>query len=259
MHMRIFNVLPLLLAGACGPAETETGTVPESSDTLEGKSYILQHAEGFQPVSGTDIGLHFMPKNRLNVSTACNPIDADYAIENDTLMLQSIETTEMQCSNELYQQELFLLDFLPSNPAISFFGSSLKLTGNGTTLSFMDESVVQGEIDVQKTHWRVSSLIDGSTINGIDIDRPPTLYFDESGRLDYYTGCSECSLIFSLNGQQMNLNAVDCNLQTCPNDSSQAVENHIIEVFGERTAEIRMEGMQLRITNGERGILAEPN
>ena len=40
------------------------GTEPEATDIFEGKSYQLVNAEGFQPVNGTHIILHFLEDSR---------------------------------------------------------------------------------------------------------------------------------------------------------------------------------------------------
>ena len=104
-----------------------------SSESLDGRTFLLDSSEGFEAVQGTTVRLRFQDGS-LSLQAGCNTNSGDYAVRDGVLIFENISSTQIGCDPARHEQDEQLVKFLTSKPR-------LKLDGEQLTLSHADDSI----------------------------------------------------------------------------------------------------------------------
>ena len=244
---------------ACGDKPADTGSDTSASDTTTedlsflGMNFILESSEGFTPVS-SPIRLDFSEEQEMNFHAGCNGHGGSFSMDGDVLTVHSMYGTEIGCSQELMDQDMWLAEFFMSSPTLNHTGDHLIVTGSDATLTFIDENIAIPDQPLTNINWTVDTYTDGEIATAYNIDPLPTLVFEDDGSFTVETGCNGINGSFSTNGDVLSFSLEDITLIACENDIA-SIESHILLVFSE-DASFSINGNRLSIEGTTKGISA---
>lgn len=196
------GIVTVLLLASCGDDET-LSTEPDGlpSDGSSGASaydgeYVgTEVTEDGQPkvlVEGTELRLR-LEDGALTASAGCNSIGGDYTIDDDVLRVGATSMTEMGCDPPRHAQDEWLVEVLSSSPALAATDTGFVLETSATSITFVDRSVAEPDVELVGTTWLVDGYIDGAGPDGATSSAPDnraTVKFDENGFVVGNDGCN---------------------------------------------------------------------
>jgi len=243
--MGVLRVALFLLAIGCGD---------EDGDDLDGRTFLLQSAQGFQPVAGSTVRLSFM-KDQLGFSAGCNSFSGAYRVENDQLVVASLGGTERGCEPPLQHQDEVLVAFMTSSPRLTLEGNTLTLSSSATTLVFLDREVADPDLPLVETHWSVDTLIKDGAASNLPLASDPTILFRQDGSLQVDTTCNTGSGRYQVAANQLTLTNVTYTEKACSGASASA-DSAVQEVLRDGTLTFSIEAHRLTLLRGNVGLSA---
>ena len=116
---------------ACG--SDDDASVPDAA-ALNGQTFKSTSIEGHDLTAGTNVTLAF-DGDGISVNAGCNTIFGQLEIVDGALSVGTMAQTMMGCTDDLMEQDQFLVEFLEAGPAISLDHDTLTLTGADTTIT----------------------------------------------------------------------------------------------------------------------------
>jgi heat shock protein HslJ len=116
---------------ACG--DDDDASVPNAA-ALYGQTFKSTSVEGHEMVAGTDVSFTF-DADGMSVNAGCNTLLGQLEIVDGTLSVGTMAQTSMACTDDLMEQDQFLVSFLEASPTISLDDDTLTLTGSDTTIT----------------------------------------------------------------------------------------------------------------------------
>jgi heat shock protein HslJ len=254
-------VASLLLVGATTSCDNTDNTPvnTNSSSTaaqLDGRTFLLQEAVGYTPVAGTVIRLSFNDGG-LNLNAGCNHLSGPYAIQDGTLVMSGMSTTEMGCDAALHTQDEWLADFFAGKPTLVLDGDTLTFTSGDVVLTFLDREVADPDRPLVGPTWTVDSLISDDSVSSImSTLEPPTLSFNSDGSFQVTTSCITAGGNYTATTTDLTFIAVTFPVSTCTDSASNSLLLHLATVFADGTATYGIDAARLTIEQGSVGIMA---
>jgi heat shock protein HslJ len=158
-------LLVLALAAACGGDDGEVvaeGTPPPADPAGEWRSTsVTEDGKARKLVEGTRVGLDFADGN-LRAQAGCNTISGPVKFVDGHLEVGSLAMTEMGCPGKgRHEQDSWLSEFLGGRPAYTYSGDRLDLTSGGTRIELAPRELVEPDLPLEGTTWRVTHLTSG--------------------------------------------------------------------------------------------------
>jgi heat shock protein HslJ len=119
-----------LMLVACG----DDGASTPDADELDGRTFESTAVEGHELVGGTKVTLDF-DDDGLAVRAGCNTMFGGFEIAGGALAVGAMAQTMMACTDDLSQQDQFLVGFFEAGPSITLDGRRLTLTAQGVTIT----------------------------------------------------------------------------------------------------------------------------
>lgn len=249
----------LMLSSGCDVLTEEPLVTPVTSedDALElaGQGYLLEDAEGYTLAEDTTFFLNFS-SDYISAWAGCNSMEGGYTIEDDTLAVFEMSTTDMWCSDEMNAQESWLAGFLSSAPSVALSDGRLVLETDDATLTFLDEDIATPDLPLTEGDWTVDSLIESDSISTSNLAEFPTIWFDEEGVFGVSSSCTEVSGSYVADGEALTLSDVQVTTLACNDASAEVFDDGILVVIREGTLTHSISGSRLSILDGDRGISA---
>jgi heat shock protein HslJ len=241
--------LRLLLAwlAACG------GDTPVE-ESLDGRTFLLESSEGFEPVAGTTVRLSFR-EGSLGFSAGCNSHDGEYVVRDGILIMQNLSSTEIGCDAARHAQDMLLADFMTSMPQLRRDEDQLTLTGEEITLVFLDREVADPDRPLASTEWTIDTFIEGGAASNLPLASAPTLRFEEDGSWQVDTTCNTGAGRYTADGGQLVLSSVTYTAASC-SGASAAADSHIQKVLRAGMLSYEIEADRLKLTRGSVGLSA---
>lgn len=209
---RLLFVL-LLVVAACGddetPVDTGSGGTGDGGgdddlDSIEGEylaTEVTEDGARRELVPDTQIRLT-LQDGTLGVNAGCNSIGGEYALVDGVLEAGAMSMTEMGCDEPRMAQDQWIAEFLSSSPTLTAVEEGFTLATDTTSITFVDASVVEPDVELVGTTWVVDTFIDGAGPDGaassVPWDTPPTIVFEDNG---FVTGTDGCNS-FGYGGEQ---------------------------------------------------------
>jgi heat shock protein HslJ len=119
-----------LIVAACGDDDAST----PSAEQLDGQTFESTSVEGRELVGGTKVTLNF-DDDGLAVRAGCNTLFGGFEIAGGVIAVGAMAQTMMACTDDLTQQDQFLVEFFEAGPTITLDHETLTLTGRDVTIT----------------------------------------------------------------------------------------------------------------------------
>lgn len=226
-----------LLLGACSTAP---------GDDLAGTTFVGDDVTGRDLVAGTEVSLRF-EHGGLNASAGCNQLLAEVRWRDDTLVATDLSMTEMGCGTALHEQDDWLADVLTGAPQVTRDGATLRVVGEGATITLVAET----DTPLEGTRWLVDGLVEGASVSSLPDGTAASLTIDD-GRLAAELGCNTGSTDVSVGQTTIGIGQLAQTMMACPEDEM-TVERHLTQVLRDEV-DYEVDGNRLVLGDGEIGL-----
>lgn len=244
---RSFWLFVVCLAASCGD---DSG----SEEDLDGRTFLLDSSEGFEPVAGTTVRLSFHD-GELSMSAGCNSHSGEYAVRDGVLIVESLSSTEIGCDPPRHEQDELLADFLTSEPELSLDDERLTLSDDDITLEFLDREVADPDRPLVGTLWEVDTFIKGDAASNLPLAEEPTLVFEKGGKLQVDTTCNMGTGSYTVKADQITLSDVAYTDAAC-GGASGAADTQMQAILRNGTLTFEIEAARLQLERGDIGLAA---
>ena len=194
----------------CGQTANDTRSatagLPDLEQSLAAHEWLLE-------ASKTPVTLVFGSDQAASGTAPCNTYRAATTLSGDDgVEFRDIATTARSCGPEIMQAEQTYLDDLAKvRTADVTDRDRLVLTGDGVRLSYT--ALDYG--DAILGEWTIVNLRNGDAVTGPIDGTTPTATFDEDRTLVLTTGCNDLRSAWSLDGNQLTLEAPAQTMMAC--------------------------------------------
>ncbi|MBK7581153.1 MAG: META domain-containing protein [Myxococcales bacterium] len=238
--------MPWLLALNCCGAQAEDG------GQLAGREFLLDSAQGFEPVAGSTLSLKFK-SGEVRFDAGCNLLNGSYSVSGGRLVVTHVGSTSMGCGPELGAQEDWFQAFMTSSPQMDLAGDFLTLTGAVATLVFLDREVADPDRPLAGPTWRIDTIFDNGMASGVFSDPARTLVFHQSGGVTVSAGCSSGGGAYVVQGAQIVLSGMAYSDEGCAG-ALPATDAQVQAVLSDGALSYEIDAARLRIQRGSTGI-----
>ena len=266
-------LIPLLLLLGCSVQHKDDSPVspsaPQNSDIAEeilGQNYILDSAEGFEPVQDSTISVSFSGNSaeefQFSLRTGCNGMSGDLTIKDELLIIKDADITERGCDEELHIQDDWLVSFFEANPAIELDDDQMILSDGDSSLIFnLDVPVEEPDSQLTENTWKIYAF--GFETSGDDmiynffLSPSPYLVFDEAGSFQVHTGCTEGEGDFISQSNEITISNITLDENECVDSDAQLVHDSIVEIMESGVVEYSINGTELHIIGDSMSLYAQ--
>lgn len=197
-------LLALLPLAACGDdggdadgggSEEATATTGLEEDPIDGRTFEATTLEGETErtlLPGVPIRLGFAD-DEITVETGCNRLTGGYSLDGPFLVVSDLGGTEVACSPEIMEQEMWLLQALTLRPGFTYGPpDSIVLTHERTLLTLVDVEATDAaeQQDLAGPTWTADTIIDGESARSLPAGVTATVTFADGGTYQVATGCN---------------------------------------------------------------------
>lgn len=262
--VRALRLTPVLIVGvalalsACGNQTDpggESGTTEpsgSSGEELAGRTFISAGVTGHELVDGSQVELTFEATS-LSARAGCNTLFGDYALEQQSLRVGTMASTQMGCEQSLMDQDRWLAAFLESGPTVGVNGDELTLSDGEAELVLIDRVVAEPDRPLEETTWQLEShrKNDGvSHVTGMD---KASLRFDGAGRVQVRTGCNQGSGSYELDGDTVTIGPVMLTRKACP-EPAMEIEAMVTSALDQQTLTVSVDADRLTLEGDDVGL-----
>jgi heat shock protein HslJ len=222
---------------------------------LEARQFLLDSAEGFEPVADSTVYLSF-DGGQISVSAGCNSQGGDYAVSDGRLVVDGLGSTLRACSPGLSEQDTWLNAFITSLPRLELSGDRLTLTGDEATLVLLDREVKDPDRPLLNTSWTINALITGDAVSGFGpgTTSAAKVLFGDDGEVHIDTGCNSGKGRYAVSGNKITLMEIPYTEKGCSTPNAEA---HIQQVLRAGTLSFTIEADTLTLEHGDFGVMAK--
>ncbi len=173
---------------------TTPGTDPTAVDasdlasTLAGRTFLSSDVDGQSLVAGTQIRLTFQ-RDSVSAAAGCNTLGYDATYDDDTLNASNGMQTEMGCSDELEAQDVWLSDFLRSQPTVVLDGVTLTVATPDIVVTLVDRVAADPDRPLVGTTWVVDGLLTRDAVSSVPAGSAASITIDDRAAA-VHTGCN---------------------------------------------------------------------
>ena len=263
--MRFLSVTTLALVvilalAACTPGGAATaapsgGTGGEVTyEQLEGRSFVVTSAEGYEVVPDSEIQITF-EEGRIGIQAGCNSMGSQYRVEGGVLSVGDMITTEMACEPALMAQDVFISNFV-HNTTLTLDGDTLTMTKDAVTLTLTDSEIANPDLPIEGTTWLVNGIVANQAVSSMPLGVEASLVF-EGGNVNVNAGCNTGSGPATLGEGTITFGPIATTRMACEGPAMDA-ESQILQVLqGDATYEINGNGMTLTSPGGGLVLIAQ--
>lgn len=245
--------LSLLLSGGGVACSSNHDSV---SKQLEDRSFLLQQAKGYEPVSGTTVQLSF-GNAALRLNAGCNHLSGRFQIIGDTLVMSELSMTEMGCPEERQAQDTWFADFITSKPILKLDVNTLTLSARDVVLRFLDRELADPDRPLVGPAWRVDTILSRGAATTYAISLPmPILRFMADGTLQLDSGCGAGTGGFASTAAELTFRGVSLTESACADANLALMLDSLLGVMGDGAATYRIEAARLTVQKGDAGFMA---
>lgn len=265
--MRSFLTLlaAILVLSSCGgdDSSVDAGDSSGTADTgaLEGRQFLLQSETGFDLVEGTTISLRF-DDGQLSADAGCNSLSGPYQLDGDTLVLSSVQMTEMGCDPPRHAQDEAFISLLSSSPKLGMEGDTLILESADVRMEFLDSKVADPDRALSGTTWQLDGFIDGELTSSLPAGVDANLTLDaESEQITIDGPCNDIQIALGADiaaelpseGELQMAGEIVRTVKSC-GEEIDALEDQVVAVFSGSSVEYAIDAASLTITSGDNGL-----
>ena len=171
------------------------------------------------------------------------------------MLVPGIWSTEMGCGPAYTAQDAWIRDFIKASPLLALSDDTLTLAGT-ETLVFIDREVADPDRTLAGYDWVIDTFIEGEAATNVNLDQDPTLFFDDDGTFEVYSGCNQGEGSYTTDGSDIVFSDLVYSEMLCPDKSAEWAEAHIQSVIVDGTATYLIDAARLTIEIGSLGVSA---
>jgi heat shock protein HslJ len=176
-----------------------------------------------------------------------------YEVQDGTLVVGAMITTEMACDEPLMAQDQWISAFV-NGASVSLAGDTLTLVKDDVTLNATDREVARPDLPLEGTRWTVDGLISNQAISSMPLGVEAWLELAD-GKVALNAGCNRGSGAATIGDTTILFGPIGTTKMGCEADAMQT-EAHILAVLqGEVAYEIDSD--TLTITGAGGGLTAK--
>jgi heat shock protein HslJ len=240
----VICVLASYFVGGCG----ERSVTKE----LEDRHFVLDSADGFEPVAGTMVHLVF-DGSQVSISGGCNGQAGEFEVRSGRLVVGGLSSTLIVCVPALSEQDDWLATFLTSRPRLELRGAELTLIGADATLTFLDREQADPDRPLTGRLWSVDSFIEGDAVSRGPLTAAPSVQFEENGQVRVDTTCNTGGGQYSVRGDRLTLTGMAYTEEGC---AAASLEAKVQAVLRDGTLSFEIEASRLTLMHGNVGLSA---
>jgi heat shock protein HslJ/tRNA A37 threonylcarbamoyladenosine synthetase subunit TsaC/SUA5/YrdC len=221
------------------------GRLDGSTPSPLGRTY-LSTAVTRELVPGTRIRLGFarVPNKNadeprvwdvIRAHVGCNRIGAAVGagelLTDGTLRVHGLGGTQVGCEPPLRDQEEWLKTFLTSGPTWRLDGDELTLTSGETTITLLDEKLVEPDLPLEGSRWKVVTTITNADVRHHRYQAEPAWISFDGGELTGWTGCNELSGTVIRNNTELTFTDVAVTDHACTAETAE-VQAEMLATLG---------------------------
>jgi heat shock protein HslJ len=204
-----------MVLSACAGCDRASES-PTGGDALDGRTFVLESAEGCAVPPGATVRLTFEGAE-LRAYGGCNSMGAPYDAEGARLVVdeQQMWTTERGCEPPLHEHDGWLASFLGADPALTLADGRLTLEGGDVTLVLLDRELAEPDQPLVGTAWELSTIVVGD-VAGFGEWPTTVLRWGDDGTFAIAAGCPVVSGTYSMSGDVLKLVGAQPDVSGCP-------------------------------------------
>jgi heat shock protein HslJ len=226
---------------------------PDPVVELDGRDFLLESSEGYEPVAGTSISIRFDEGN-FNFSGGCNTHSGPYTLCDGALCVSEFGSTAIGCDQALEAQDQALAAFFASTPEVEYQPPVLTFTGAGMKFQFLDKEEANPDRPLMERVWTIDTFINGQTASNLQLMNAATIRFEDDGSFLVFDTCNNRYGTYALDGDEITLSDVSTDDAYCDTDLS--AQEHIGKVMTEGTVTYVIDANRLTVKNDEFGLAA---
>jgi heat shock protein HslJ len=227
----------------------------DSAD-LDGHHYILQSADGFQPIAGSSVHLVF-DDDKLSVSGGCNNLGGAYHVDGGHLVVTDLWSTQRGCDSALLAQDERLGAFLRARPQLARSGAQLALSLDGMVLRFLDREIADPDRPLLDTVWVIDTVIDDQSFGTSPATGNPAVQFASDGTVHIRSTCNGGGGRYTVKGDQLTLLQIGYTEEACNDPVAAGLEQKIQAVLYSGTLSFEIEARRLTLMRDSIGLSAQ--
>lgn len=262
--LRAVHLTPVLVIGlalclsACGdqtaPGDGSETTEPSASigEELAGRTFVSTGVSGHELADGSQVQLTF-EATALSARAGCNTLFGDYAVEEQTLRVGAMGSTEMGCEQALMEQDQWLGEFLEAGPTVAVDGDELTLSGDEAVLVLTDRVVADPDRPLEGTTWQLESHRSNDAVSNVTGMEKASLRFDGEGRVQVRTGCNQGSATYEREGDTVVIGPIMLTRMACP-EPAMEIEAMMTSALDQQTLTVSVEADRLTLDGDDAGL-----
>lgn len=245
-----------LAAAGCGD-DGSVVTAPETpaADDLSGRTFraveVEQAGRPHELVAGTEVTVRFTGDGRLIAAAGCNSMQAPLTVEAERLRMPDLTSGEMGCDEARHRQDRWLAGFLAAGPSWRLERDRLVLSHEETRLVLRDERVLEQDLPLRGTTWKVRSFTDGETASALADVGKAWLRFEEGGKVVGSTGCNQFGGQAEIGERRITFEPVVSTKRACLDRAVTDLEQKVLAVIDDTTVTYRIDGDELTLEAGQ--------
>jgi heat shock protein HslJ len=182
---------------------------------LKGHTFLSTEVSPHQLVPETRVSLKFTDDGRLLADAGCNSMQGPVTVDDGTLAVDGLSTTEMGCDQPRHAQDDWLAGVLDAKPTWQLDGPRLVLSTSSARLVLEDREVAEPDLALVDTVWTVDTLVSGQAASSTPAGTTATLVFRDDD-VEIKGGCNTGSAGYRLAGDRIQFDDAVMTRMACP-------------------------------------------
>jgi heat shock protein HslJ len=244
------------LAAGCGEETGDDGGSGGKSSLLAGRTFVVTSIDnGGEPwglVRDTEARLTF-DDSTMGITAGCNNLSGHYRLDDDRLIVDGMNTTDMGCSKPLMKQDAWLAGLFEAPVTVG--RDPLTLTSGIVELRLTDREDVSPDLSLAGTRWQLDGLVSGETVSSVSPGAEAWLEIAEDGTVALSTQCQRWEGGVTTADSTLTFGPLEVTSRAC-------IDSTKTEEYAERTMLAVLDGEaaydivehSLTVTKGQQGL-----
>lgn len=249
----LLRLVPVLVAA--GLAAACSSPAKEPARTPMGHTYLSTYVTGTPIPGGGPLTLGFTD-GRVSADSGCNTSTGPVSFDGPVLRVSGMATTMMACSGAKSGADAWQTALLQSAPTWKLDGSTLTLSGNGTTVTLQDKKVLHPDLPLTGTSWVVTTLLQpygqvrSETLDAVR----PTLTIASDGQVSGDAGCNRMTGTAEIEGSRATFHLGTTRMMCAP-DVMEIERQVLAALDGATEATVDSDTLTIRHNSNNTGLI----
>ena len=248
----LLRLVPVLVAAGLAACSSQAaGPAP----TPMGHTYVSTDVSGTPIPGGGPLTLTFAD-GRVSADSGCNTSTGPVSFDGKVLRVSEMASTMMACTGAKSGADDWQNGLLQSVPTWKLTGSTLTLSGEGTTVTLLDKKALRPDLPLTGTSWVVKTLLrPNGQVRSQTLDTVlPTLTIAPDGQVTGNAGCNRMTGTADIAGSQVTFHLSTTRMMCAPDVME--VERQVLEaLYGTTRATVDSDTLTIRNGASNTGLI----